>query len=96
MITHRRYLRKRDSERIKKLIRKKGLTYPAIAELLGKSPATIKNVVNGFTYSYGVAEGIEKLLGEEGLFPYLREKREREELRRKALEEAKKNLAREV
>jgi len=92
MITHRRYLRKRDSERIKKLIRKKGLTYPAIAELLGKSPTTIKNVVNGFTYSYPIAEGIERILGQTDLFPYLKEKREREEARRKAIEEAKKNL----
>jgi len=92
MIAQRRFLRKKEREKIKKLLRKRGLTYRDIAELLGKSKVTIRNVINGYTYSYSLAEKIEKILGVEGLFPYLTEKREMERKRRLAIEVARKNL----
>jgi transcriptional regulator with XRE-family HTH domain len=92
MIAQKRYLKKREINKIKKLLKERGFTYNDLAELLGKSRWAIKNVVNGYTYSYGIAKGIEKALGVEGLFPYVREMEEREERRKLAIEMARKNL----
>ena len=92
MIAQRRYLKKREINKIKKLLKERGFTYNDLAELLDKSHWAIKNVVNGYTYSYGIAKGIERALGVEGLFPYVKEMEEREERRKLAIETAKKNL----
>jgi transcriptional regulator with XRE-family HTH domain len=96
MIAQKRYLKKRQIKKIKDAIKDKGLTYRDLAELLGKSIWAIKNVVNGYTYSYAVAKGIERALGTEGLFPYLKEMEEKRKKRELAIETAKKNLSKGV
>ena len=94
MIAQKRYLKKIEIKRIKRAIKDRGLTYKDLAQLLGKSIWAIKNVVNGYTYSYAVARGIERALGLEGLFPYLKEMEERRKKRELAIETAKRNLTR--
>ncbi|MEO2069368.1 MAG: helix-turn-helix transcriptional regulator [Desulfurobacteriaceae bacterium] len=91
MITQ-RFIPKKNLERIKKLKKQKGLTYRDIAEILGRPVSTVKNVALGLVVSSEVAREIEKVLGERGLFPYLRKKEEKERKRKSAIEKAKKNL----
>ena len=68
----RRFLRKRGSKRIKKVIREKYRTIKALANEIGENVSSVYSIINGYSKSNRVATKIEKAVGQK-LFPYTEE-----------------------
>jgi len=68
----RRFLRKRESKRIKKAILEKYRTIKSLADEIGENVQSVYSIINGYSKSKRVATKIEKAVGQK-LFPYTAE-----------------------